>query len=220
MATKRYKRITSDLLARYQDVVEGHSEPKEIRCCVCGTKMQPNQDHWFITKCGGEESAHICRVKCLYEFDLDEWFMRQFTELKWREHATEEHITALEQRFAEYQVQQHGKMVDAESAKYRRVAVSRGDRIDPLVIYERDKYRCHICGHEVAMAKRHPHPLAPTIDHVVPLRRGGTHTMDNVKCAHSLCNCVKSDKEKIDPHRFYHLLREIESHMSLRVSAS
>ncbi|MFJ9212987.1 HNH endonuclease [Streptomyces sp. NPDC102264] len=36
---------------------------------------------------------------------------------------------------------------------------------------------------------------APSIDHVIPLARGGTHEPANVQCAHWLCNAIKSDRE-------------------------
>lgn len=34
----------------------------------------------------------------------------------------------------------------------------------------------------------------PSIDHVVPLSKGGTHTWDNVHLAHKRCNMVKGNK--------------------------
>lgn len=33
-------------------------------------------------------------------------------------------------------------------------------------------------------------PDYPTIDHVIPLSKGGSHTWDNVKVACGECNCV------------------------------
>ena len=35
-------------------------------------------------------------------------------------------------------------------------------------------------------------PLAPTVDHIIPLARAGTHTWDNVQLAHWSCNSLKS----------------------------
>jgi len=43
-----------------------------------------------------------------------------------------------------------------------------------------------------------PHPLAPTIDHVVPLAAGGLHEPANVQLAHFLCNARKSDRGEAD----------------------
>ena len=33
----------------------------------------------------------------------------------------------------------------------------------------------------------------PSIDHVIPVSKGGTHTWDNVKLAHRHCNTMKSN---------------------------
>lgn len=35
----------------------------------------------------------------------------------------------------------------------------------------------------------------PSIDHVTPVSKGGTHTWDNIKLAHHYCNTIKNDKE-------------------------
>ena len=34
----------------------------------------------------------------------------------------------------------------------------------------------------------------PSIDHIVPLSKGGSHTWDNVQLAHKQCNSIKSNK--------------------------
>lgn len=54
------------------------------------------------------------------------------------------------------------------------------------VIYNRCKGRCGICGKFV------PYEVF-TIDHIVPLAKGGTNAMENLQCAHSWCNYVKRD---------------------------
>lgn len=60
-------------------------------------------------------------------------------------------------------------------------------------IYARDKNRCQLCGKKMRMTAVVPHPLAPTIDHIVPLSRGGTHEPANVHAAHFICNSLKSN---------------------------
>jgi len=40
----------------------------------------------------------------------------------------------------------------------------------------------------------HPHPLSASIDHIIPLSRGGTHVEGNVNGVHLRCNIQKSDK--------------------------
>lgn len=57
----------------------------------------------------------------------------------------------------------------------------------------RDQFTCQLCGHAVDMDLQHPHRMAPTLDHIVPLRFGGSHTEDNAQLAHMICNSSKGD---------------------------
>lgn len=36
--------------------------------------------------------------------------------------------------------------------------------------------------------------MYPSIDHVIPIAKGGTHTWNNIKLAHRICNSIKSDR--------------------------
>lgn len=65
--------------------------------------------------------------------------------------------------------------------------------VSPARIFERDRWRCQLCRKKVRRDKAAPHPLAPVLDHVVPLARGGTHEPANVQCAHFICNSRKAD---------------------------
>lgn len=60
-------------------------------------------------------------------------------------------------------------------------------------IVDRDAGKCGICHDTVQMAEQVPHPLAATLDHVVPLARGGHHTQANLQLAHFICNSRKRD---------------------------
>lgn len=66
-------------------------------------------------------------------------------------------------------------------------------------IFERDGWRCQLCGKPVKRDAVVPHPLAPTIDHIVPVRPPagapkGTHEPANVHCAHYRCNNLKNNR--------------------------
>lgn len=53
---------------------------------------------------------------------------------------------------------------------------------------------CHLCGNEIDYdAASHLEPLSFTIDHIIPLAKGGTDTIDNLAAAHRKCNRDKGD---------------------------
>lgn len=61
-------------------------------------------------------------------------------------------------------------------------------------VFEADGYRCHICRRLTDRTKKVPHPLAPTVDHLLPLAKGGKHERSNCRTACFRCNCTKQDR--------------------------
>lgn len=53
---------------------------------------------------------------------------------------------------------------------------------------------CHICSESIDFKLEWPHPLSKSMDHIIPIAKGGTHVLANVKLAHLTCNQRKSDK--------------------------
>lgn len=82
-------------------------------------------------------------------------------------------------------------------AKRKRRALKLGVESEPYTLAEislRDGYRCGLCDQKVPMDRVVPHSKAPTIDHIVPLSRGGDDIRANVQLAHFLCNSLKGDR--------------------------
>jgi 5-methylcytosine-specific restriction endonuclease McrA len=82
----------------------------------------------------------------------------------------------------------------------RRRALKRGGASEPYSTAEiavRDDFLCGLCGESVPMTVKVPEPLAPTIDHIVPVSKGGDDTRSNVQLAHFLCNSIKGNREPI-----------------------
>lgn len=65
-------------------------------------------------------------------------------------------------------------------------------------IFERDGWRCGICGKKVNKSLAYPNPLSPSLDHVVPLSRGGDHVKANVRLAHLTCNVVRGNRGDVE----------------------
>lgn len=69
------------------------------------------------------------------------------------------------------------------------------ERISPRRVFERDGWRCGICHHPINRHVAVPSPMAATVDHIVPLARGGPHSYANVQAAHFMCNSRKGARE-------------------------
>ncbi len=68
--------------------------------------------------------------------------------------------------------------------------------INKTAIFERDKWICGLCGELVDKIFVFPHPLSPSLDHILPLSRGGDHVEDNCQCSHFCCNLLKRASER------------------------
>lgn len=62
------------------------------------------------------------------------------------------------------------------------------ERFSATEIFERDKWICQLCKRKVNRKLKHPHPLSASLDHIVPLSRGGAHERKNTHLAHLTCN--------------------------------
>lgn len=63
--------------------------------------------------------------------------------------------------------------------------------IDRAAVFARDGWKCHLCGELVDRLALFPAPESPSLDHVVPMSRGGGHLWGNVATAHLGCNVRK-----------------------------
>ena len=70
------------------------------------------------------------------------------------------------------------------------------------IVYERDSGTCYICGRKCDFNDWRPGKernwtageTYPTIDHVIPISKGGKDTLDNVRLACWKCNMSKGNK--------------------------
>lgn len=84
----------------------------------------------------------------------------------------------------------------AEKKKHKAMRRARkaieAENIDPIKVFDRDRWRCHLCGCKTPRRLRGTNePNAPELDHIVSLADGGSHTWGNVACACRACNGAK-----------------------------
>lgn len=79
-----------------------------------------------------------------------------------------------------------------KATRKNRLAAGQAELVHPLLVFRRDGWKCHLCGKKTLASKRgSSHKLAPELDHILPLSRGGRHSYDNVACACRKCNGAK-----------------------------
>lgn len=76
-----------------------------------------------------------------------------------------------------------------------RYALTRGapdaESFDYREIYDRDGWVCGLCAEPVDRLLQWPDPLSVSLDHIIPVSRGGRHVRENAQCSHLRCNLSK-----------------------------
>lgn len=75
----------------------------------------------------------------------------------------------------------------------RRKIYAQGDDIDHLTLFHLHGWMCFCCKEPIDPKRRFPDPYAATVEHIVPLSKGGDHTWDNVAASHAACNFSRGD---------------------------
>lgn len=68
-------------------------------------------------------------------------------------------------------------------------------------VFERDKWICHICKQRIDQRLDWPDPGSAALDHVIPVSKGGPHTLANVAASHSRCNGARGNRGGLEQLR-------------------
>jgi len=178
---KRSKEFCSELCEK--------TWPEKI-CVGCGKK--------FV----GHQNTKWCSEKCFYELKKDRYLenqrdkYRQSRGLEIKEKICEE----CGQLFTPenlYQIRFCSNKCGEKNAKQNRNQLIRYrsyGRVYPDKIWLRDGGICQICKTKVDRTKKAPHPKSVSLDHIVPISKGGTHEMSNLRLAHFLCNSKRGNR--------------------------
>lgn len=167
-------------------------------------KLMAKQSRKIICiQCGKEVSGNLhkkyCSEKCRYEYDKETKLRRIRAEyvpvpLKQVECVVCGKVFETNRR----------KTCSAKCQKklnktttHRKRARKHGADYVPVntrMIFIRDGWICQICGRKTKRTKQGTNDkFAPTLDHRVPISKGGSHTYENVQCACRECNTKKRD---------------------------
>jgi len=113
----------------------------------------------------------------------------------WISHREERLAYARAYRLAHPEVRKAYSTTERELAASRerrhlrrtRQASVPSERVDVSVLLERDRGLCGICGKKVKRGD-------VSLDHILPVSRGGPHTYANVRVAHLRCNMLRGNR--------------------------
>ena len=80
---------------------------------------------------------------------------------------------------------------DVRRARKRNATI--GPPFTRTQVYQRDGWKCQLCGHLISPDTAWPDPRSASLDHIIPLARGGAHSIENTQLACLQCNVRKSD---------------------------
>ncbi len=91
-----------------------------------------------------------------------------------------------------YRQSEKGKAHELKDKAKRRVKLIQTELISPIEIFYRDKGICQLCKE---LTDWNSWNLYPTLDHILPLSKGGQHIKDNIQLAHRICNQLKHNNQ-------------------------
>jgi hypothetical protein len=155
-------------------------------CRHCGKACRPERKGFCSPKCFAVYREMLPCSRC-ESLTPSMWKRRQLcpacSEIANREQA---------RRYKRLYGRNHRSRARHHGVRYQSVPVKQ--------IYERDNYTCQICLKKClprAMLSKQTgkiHPMSPTIDHIVPMCRGGDHVEANLQTACFRCNSMKGSK--------------------------
>ena len=105
------------------------------------------------------------------------------------------HKAHVEQRKITSKLYREAHKDEIKDKDRRNRALKRGANHEAYMgryIFERDNWICGICGRKINKRLKYPNPLSVSIDHIVPLSKGGDDSPVNVQAAHFRCNLGKN----------------------------
>jgi hypothetical protein len=132
----------------------------------------------------GHISAHPMQLR-KWIFGYDDFTTEQVREMRDHLLTSCRNLTLYTVEGQEYiHIANMDEYLPVRERRERRIRAGRTGRIHRESIVERDRSTCYLCGRELGATEI-------TLDHVIPLARGGAHTEENLRVACRSCNSRK-----------------------------
>lgn len=178
---------------RSNDIFKGRQSKLVCRQCGNGTKLHSILADEVLNYYSEGHTISETADK----FELNRWQVQEWAKIR--------HISngrTFEQGGRECNLKRAEEIQDPDRPRYRisyyarakRLGLPREIGISLKKLIKRDGLSCAICGLPCIYGGDYLSDLYPSIDHIIPLSRGGGHTWSNVQVAHRICNINKSNQ--------------------------
>lgn len=146
------------------------------KCEICGEDFGANKKRRFT--CGSDEcrAAHKKLRGAEYKPDIA---ARRAANRRW------------------YAANRERAYVAKAAYRARKMNATTAEPFTRVEVFERDGWLCQLCNGPVDRSDDAPFGDRPSLDHIVPLSRGGAHVPENCQTAHLRCNSAKGARSLV-----------------------
>jgi len=172
----------------------------QCKTCTITRQKQYNRDHkesiYAYNKQYHEKNrTRLLACQKLYNKEHED-------EFRLYRQANKEKIAARDKAYRQTEV---GRNAHNKKSHNRRARLTGAtiESVNPIEIFERDGFRCQLCGVKTMPNYNRFHSKRPELDHIIPLSKGGDHTPRNTQCLCRHCNATKRNTGKGDQLRMF-----------------
>lgn len=148
---------------------------KPTHCAFCSEAFEPIHSRRVWTRC--------CSKSCARQLELSLGKHSFQSKPRYGVMSPEESARRVSVRNEEKTRSRRARLLGVEREYYTTDSIA-----------ERDAYVCHLCDQLVNMGLRWPILGAASVDHIIPLSKGGDDRLSNVALAHLGCNMSKGNR--------------------------
>jgi 5-methylcytosine-specific restriction endonuclease McrA len=179
-----------EMLRRRRQQTEDRRQENARPCPYCsGQVLQPRAKHCGAANCKRAFNAERARA----------WHRKYTAETGQRyggvnyPEREREHMRRRREEQGHWRKQYPERAALADARRRMRMDQARtGEVFAPIDVHTRDEWTCQLCWLPIDPEVAWPDRMSPSIDHVIPLSRGGAHSMSNTQSAHLGCNSRKA----------------------------
>jgi 5-methylcytosine-specific restriction endonuclease McrA len=188
---KAYRLETAELIRQRNKAYYDKDPAAEIARARAWQKVHP--DKVAVNRQRQKESGKDRERATKFRRENPELFRERLRETYWRD---PEKQRAAARQWAKDNPEK-ARALNARNNRRRKAAIRGATDLDPInaiEIFNRDGWVCGLCGKPIDKRHKFPDRLSATLDHIIPISRGGQHVPDNVQAAHYSCNSSKRDR--------------------------